>query len=584
MSRRKQFGGGRARVELMRVMTRSQGLQLAVIIAGWLAANCWFWIWWLRGEHWGNVMLFVLMSGAFLYEASVLPSFYMFYLANMRRPKHIPARAAKRAGVVKRVAMITLTVPGSEAIEIVRRQLEAMVAVRYPHDSWILVDKVHSPEIKALAERLGVRYFSRHDVETWGAEQVARWNQPVPPFKQKTKAGNVNAWLDAFGRNYSHFTQLDIDHVPVPTYLHRVLGYFLDAKVAWVQAPSVYGNSHLWTARGSSEQELVLQGPLQMGFFGFCRTPFIIGSHCTYDTQAILDIGGFQPTRAEDHLDTVFLAAAGREGVFVDEVIAVGDGPENFDTYLAQQFAWAFSMIQVLFTFTPKCIKHYTKRQAIQFIFVQTWYTLWSVSMLLLFALPVLALLLNESIAHANFFQFTLHSLPLGAIAFGAWFWSRKWQLPKRIGLSWRGVVLHVGRWPVVLSALIQVILGVEKPYMITVKGIHKGEASPFSIKPHMPYFSLIGASFAACWVNLLVFGRGTPQGYLMFALQGATIIFTVYCTALLRDIGNLIEDGVALLRAMKLRAMPIMVMLIIAGMLAVTVYASIGRIIEALS
>ncbi len=130
----------------------------------------------------------------------------------------------------------------------------------------------------------------------------------------------------------------------------------------------MYGNLENWTARGSAEQEFVLQGPLQMGFFGFCRTPFIIGSHCTYDMKAIKEIGGFQPTRAEDHLDTVFLAAQGYQGVFLPEVIAVGDGPENFETYIGQQFAWAFSMIQVLFTYTPRIIKRYTPRQALQFL------------------------------------------------------------------------------------------------------------------------------------------------------------------------------------------------------------------------
>ena len=192
---------------------------------------------------------------------------------------------------------------------------------------------------------LGVFYFSRHDSARWGNERVADWNQPDAPFKAKTKAGNVNSWIDAFGDIYSHFTQLDIDHIPVPAYLNKVLGFFLDPKVKWVQAPSVYGNLDSWTARGSAEQEFVLQGPLQMGFFGFCRTPFIIGSHCTYDMQAIKQIGGFQPTRAEDHLDTVFLAAQGHQGVFLPEIIAVGDGPENFETYIGQQFAWAFSMI-----------------------------------------------------------------------------------------------------------------------------------------------------------------------------------------------------------------------------------------------
>lgn len=215
----------------------------------------------------------------------------------MRQPKSMDPDIARKTQVVKKVAVMSLTVPGSEDVEIVRQQLLAMTRIRYPHDSWILVDKEHSPTIQQMAQSLGVHYFSRHDVERWGEEKVKYWNQPVPPFKAKTKAGNVNSWIDAYGDAYSHFTQLDIDHKPVPEYLHKVLGYFLDPKVKWVQAPSVYGNVDTWTSRGSAEQEFVLQGPLQMGFYGFCQTPFIIGSHCTYDMAAIRAIGGF-PTNA----------------------------------------------------------------------------------------------------------------------------------------------------------------------------------------------------------------------------------------------------------------------------------------------
>jgi cellulose synthase (UDP-forming) len=344
-------------VRLLPVFSRRERGCYRILVILWLGVNFYFWRWWLQQEHVGSPILYTLMSMALFYETTLLPSFYTFYLGQMRRPKHIPIIRSLESGTVRKVAMITLTVPGSESLEIVKRQLEAMRRVAFPHDSWILVDKCHSPEIKTLAESLGVKYFSRHDEATWGKGRVKRWNRPIPPFKAKTKAGNVNAWLNAFGREYSHFTQLDIDHVPHPQYLNRVLGYFLDDNVAWVQAPSIYGNMDDWTARGSTEQEFVLQGPLQMGFFGFCRTPFIIGSHCTYDMAAVLGIGGFQPTRAEDHLDTVCLAAKGKRGVFVPEVIAVGDGPENFETYLAQQFAWAYSMIQVMIHYTAKCLK-----------------------------------------------------------------------------------------------------------------------------------------------------------------------------------------------------------------------------------
>src|SRR5205814_7870266 len=122
-----------------------------------------------------------------------------------------------------------------------------------------------------------------------------------PPFKAKTKAGNINAWLDAFGDRYDIFVQFDIDHSPEPDYLNRTLGFFRDPAVAWVQAPSVYSNLDNWFARGLSEQDGIFNGALQHGFFGACETPFIVGSHCSYRTRAVMQMGGFQPTRAEDH-------------------------------------------------------------------------------------------------------------------------------------------------------------------------------------------------------------------------------------------------------------------------------------------
>jgi len=559
------------RVEQLKVMSSKQRVQYLVLVGAWIAVNVYFWKWWFHPGHIGNPLLYVLMSAALLYEMTILPSFYAFYLGRMRKPEAVNAARAAYAGVVNRVAVISLTVPGSESLEFVKRQMIAMKNIHYPHESWILVDKEHSPKIQALAEALGVHYFSRHDVAQWGKEQVAAWNLQYPPFKAKTKAGNVNSWIDAYGQRYSHFTQLDIDHIPVPSYLSEVLGFFLDPKVKWVQAPSVYGNMESWTARGSSEQEFVLQGPLQMGFFGFCRTPFIIGSHCTYDMKAIIEIGGFQPTRAEDHLDTVFLAARGYQGVFTPEVIAVGDGPENFETYIGQQFAWAFSMIQVLFTYTAGRLRHYTPRQALQFLFVQTWYTFWSISMFLLFILPILALFTNSSIAHEHYWQFLLRISPVTTISFMIWVWSHEWHLPKKINLSWRGVVLHIARWPIVLSAFIQVLLRVQKPYMITVKGLQRGAKRPFSLGAHLPYFILIGLALAACWFYLGFFGTSPAQGNLLFALQGAAIFLLAYAVSLFRDLLDMKKEGVSLAQYLLLRIKPLGMLLVLLTLLSWT-------------
>lgn len=571
------------RVELAKVMSRRQQRQywVAVILWGSVTAN--FWLWWLQRDHVGSLPLFVLMSLSFLYAGTLLPSMYVLFTGHMRRPVHIPVRQAEDMGVIGRVAVISLTVPGSESLEIVYRQLVAMSRIRYPHDSWILVDKEHSPEIAGLARSLGVNYFSRHDEGRWGSERVAAWNRPHPPFKRKTKAGNVNSWLDAFGGSYSHFTQLDIDHIPGPAYLDHVLGYFADQKVKWVQAPSVYGNHESWTARGACEQEFGLQGPLQMGFFGFSRTPFIIGSHCTYDTAAIIGIGGFQPTRAEDHLDTVCLAAEGYQGVFVPDVIAVGDGPETFETYLSQQFAWAYSMMEVMIFHTPRLLRRYRRRQAAQFLFVQTWYACWSLSMLILFVLPLISLVLDVPVAHTRYVDFIAHSLPAACMASLIWYWSRPWHVPAGLRLSWRGVALHVARWQVVLNAFVQVVLRIEKPYMITMKGIRGGITRRFSLQVAAPYIVMTTLPLAVCWFYLGVYHRSSSQGYLLFALLDALLFFLLVVVTVTQDSRSGQPDDLPFVDRIRLHGHAMVLSGVLGFLFVVTALASSEPIADAL-
>ena len=154
--------GGPFRVQRVREMSTAQYAQYALLFIAFIVASLFFWSWWLQFDNVGNWFLFGVRTWVMFYIGTCLPFFYLVFLGQMKRP--VPVKAPAGA----RVALMTLTVPGSESLEIVERQLIAMTAVEYPHDSWILVDKLHSPEILALATTYGVKYFSRHDVETLG--------------------------------------------------------------------------------------------------------------------------------------------------------------------------------------------------------------------------------------------------------------------------------------------------------------------------------------------------------------------------------------------------------------------------------
>lgn len=522
-----------------------------------------FWKWWL-GVDVETWLLYIPFSLAWMYEVTFLGIASMFFCWNIKVPKKISAPGNLR------VALITLTVPGSESLETVEKQLQAMSQVSYPHDSWLLVDKMHSEEHKALCKKYGVFYFSRQDTGTWGNRQVKTWNQLSPPFKSKTKAGNVNAWLDAYGyEDYEFFVQFDIDHKPIPEYLDHTLGHFEDAKVAWVQAPSLYGNAETsWVARGALEQEAILQGPLQMGFYGATETPYIIGSHCTYRTSAIREIDGFQPTRAEDHLDTVYLAAKGYKGVYVPDILALGDAPETFETYLGQQFAWAYSMAQVLFLYVPKKIKHFKGLQRIQFLYSQTWYPLWSLSMVTLFLSPTIVLVTGtEFVNDVGYWEFLTHFTPAYAANTCIYFWCKQYFPMNLSMMTWQQVLLLMSRWPIVLVAIVQMIFGIQKPYMITPKGISKGVGRTFSVKTHSVFLGLILVNI----IVILFFDKIDLIEWIIFAFWGSSFFVMLYFVVLAMDLKQVWSEGSKTKQILSNRWKPILVGF---GLLASIIFA----------
>ena len=181
----------------------------------------------------------------------------------------------------------------------VERTLRAMRQVRYRGqvDVWIL-DEGDDPAVKAMAERLGVYHFSRKGIP-------ALQPGPTGPFRAKTKAGNHNAWRDGYERFYDVVAQMDPDHVPLPCFLERTIGYFRDPDVAFVVAPQVYGNMYEnWVAHGASVQQYLFSGVVERGGNGL-DAPLLIGTNHLYRPAAWREIGGYQDSIIEDHLTSM---------------------------------------------------------------------------------------------------------------------------------------------------------------------------------------------------------------------------------------------------------------------------------------
>ena len=131
----------------------------------------------------------------------------------------------------------------------------------YPHDTWVLDEGDEAP-VKALCYALGAQHFSRKNFSHYHTAQGT--------FQSHSKYGNYNAWLAEVGfKRYDIITAFDPDHVPKPSFLAHVLGYFEDPQVGYVQvAPAYYNQKTSFIARGAAEETYAFYSTMQMASYG----------------------------------------------------------------------------------------------------------------------------------------------------------------------------------------------------------------------------------------------------------------------------------------------------------------------------
>lgn len=239
-----------------------------------------------------------------------------------------------------RVAFLTSFVPGKEPLEMVTKTLEAAVKIRHRGlmHVWLL-DEGDDPAVKAVCARLGVHHFSR--------KGVPHWNQPKGPHRAKTKHGNYNAWLEAHGGHYDFFASVDTDHVPLPNYLERMLGYFRDPDVGFVIGPQVYGNYDTFVTKAAESQQFLFHALIQRAGNRY-GAPMFVGTSNAVRIKAIKQIGGLYDSITEDMATGFEMHRAknpvtGRRwrSVYTPDVLAVGEGPTAWTDFFTQQLRWS---------------------------------------------------------------------------------------------------------------------------------------------------------------------------------------------------------------------------------------------------
>ena len=251
-------------------------------------------------------------------------SLLLFFVTFKRR---VRAPRPPRDGLVVDVFITTR----NEDLDLVRRTVVAAMAIRYPHETWLL-DDGNRPAFQALADELGCRYLAR--TENRGA-----------------KAGNLNnALLHSRGE---FIALLDADHCADPILLDRLLGYFDDPLVSLVQTPQDYYNLNSFQHGRSRYSKLIWHE--QSGFHhveqpgrDYHNAATLCGCSCVLRRAHLDRIGGFpEETVTEDMHVAVKLQKLGLKTVYHDEPLAFGIAPPDLLGFLIQRLRWGEGNMQV---------------------------------------------------------------------------------------------------------------------------------------------------------------------------------------------------------------------------------------------
>lgn len=452
-----------------------------------------------------------------------------FTLLFMRRPGPMKPREGLKVGVV------TTIVPGAESLEMLEETVRALVAMEYPHDTWVL-DEGDDERVREICRRSGAFHFSR--------KRLAGCQTGDGAFKARSKHGNYNAWLYEIGFDrYEIITAFDPDHVPVQSFLSNVLGYFDDPSVGYVQAPQAYYNQGAsFIARGAAEETYEYYSCAQMAanYFGL---PAVVGSHNTHRVTALKEVSGFAPHDADDLLIGLLYQSHGWLGVYVPRILARGLTPVDWNGYLTQQHRWARSVVDI------RCRLHQLVGDGVPLIgkilsaLHGVFYLQYSITTLI--GLLLLAYMLVTGSAPKVINPFILPKLALLVVTLSicAFFRQRFYLDPmSEWGLHWRADLLRYAKWPVFLWGVWDVAVGRHVPYALTPK-LEADKPSYMLLIPHMLVIVLMST---ACVAGLLSGNRAPSLLYLVTAvvvMASVSLILTHRLNFPAPYDGNLLSD-----------------------------------------
>lgn len=411
-----------------------------LIVCGLLLMTAFMW-WFIDPDHIGFAPVFWLLTLGLSFKLiKMLHEWYHYWGISVPEP---PVMTKEW-----KVDMLTTACPG-EPKEMIIETLKAMVAVRYPHTNY-LCDEGDDPELKEVCRQLGVVHVTRKE-------------------KVNAKAGNINNALKQATGDIC--VVLDPDHAPYPEFLDRVLPYFEDPQIGYVQVVQAYYNQDdSFVALGAAEQTYTFYGPMMMCMHKY-GTVQAIGANCTFRREALDSIGGHAAGLSEDMHTAMQIHAKGWKSIYVPEVLSKGLVPATLPAYYKQQLKWSRGTFDLLFHVYPKLFKHFTWRQKLHYLTLPL-YFLFGLVNLIDILVPVFALVLAEVPWAVDIQNFAWLFIPLCITSLVIRVYAQRWLLEDHEkGFHLAGGILRTGTWWIFLMGFIYTIINVKVPYIPTPKG-----------------------------------------------------------------------------------------------------------------
>lgn len=244
----------------------------------------------------------------------------------------------------------------SEEAELLYKTLNGCLHLKYPDKSKVhiyLCDDMNRPEMRELAEKMGVGYFGLAN-------------------NKEAKAGNLNNALSL--TDSPLVATLDSDMIPTSEFLLETVPYFAlplmikedgrwrrrtpaeideKEKIGFIQTPQSFYNADLFQFNLYADKNV----PNEQDYFfrevnvGRNSTNSVVyaGSNTVISRQALEEVGGIRTgTITEDFATGLDVQAAGYTTFAIDTVVAHGLAPKDFKSLIKQRQRWARGCVQVL--------------------------------------------------------------------------------------------------------------------------------------------------------------------------------------------------------------------------------------------